>query len=114
MTAKNISKAMARVRTLLARRPGAGIHPDEPAIVTWDEGTRVVARHANGTQITTDMPVELGGAGNEFSPRAGCSGPAWRLALQHGSRWRLPPGGSLSRVSRFGQGADRMRGASSA
>jgi uncharacterized OsmC-like protein len=87
MTAENISKAMARVRTLLARRPEAGIHPDEPAIASWDEDTRVVVSHANGTRITTDMPVELGGAGNEVSPgwllRAGlASCLATRIAME--------------------------------
>jgi uncharacterized OsmC-like protein len=87
MTTENISKAMARVRTLLARRPEAGIHPDEPAFASWDEDTRVVVSHPNGTRITTDMPVELGGSGNELSPgwmlRAGlASCLATRIAMQ--------------------------------
>jgi uncharacterized OsmC-like protein len=84
---ENIAKAMQRVRAVLARRPQAGIHSDEPAIAGWDEGTRVIVRHANGTQITTDMPVELGGQGNEVSPgwllRAGlASCLATRIAMQ--------------------------------
>jgi uncharacterized OsmC-like protein len=87
MTAEIISKAMARVRAVLARRPEAGIHADETAIAGWDAGTRVIARHANGTQITTDMPVELGGAGNQVSPgwllRAGlASCLATRIAME--------------------------------
>jgi uncharacterized OsmC-like protein len=87
MTAENISKAMQRVRAVLARRPEAGIHVDEPAIASWDEGMRVVARHANGTQITSDMPVELGGAGNQVTPgwllRAGlASCLATRIAME--------------------------------
>jgi uncharacterized OsmC-like protein len=65
---EHISKAMQRVRAVLARRPGAGIHADEPATARWDEGLRIVTRHANGTQMTTDMPAELGGEGNQVSP----------------------------------------------
>jgi uncharacterized OsmC-like protein len=68
MTAENVSKAMQRVRAILARRPGAGVHADEPAIAHWDKGMRVVARHANGTELTTDMPVELGGSGDQVTP----------------------------------------------
>jgi len=87
MSAEHISKAMQRVRAVLARRPEAGIHADEPAIAGWDEGTRVIARHANGTQITTDMPIELGGAGNQATPgwllRAGlASCLATRIAME--------------------------------
>lgn len=87
MTAENISNAMQRVRVVLARRPEAAIHADEPAVAGWEGGTRVVARHANGTQITTDMPVELGGTGKRVSPgwllRAGlASCLATRIAME--------------------------------
>jgi uncharacterized OsmC-like protein len=87
MTADIIAKAMHRVRTILARRPEAGVHADDPAIARWDEGMRVVVRHANGTQITTDMPVELGGTGDQVSPgwllRAGlASCLATRIAME--------------------------------
>jgi uncharacterized OsmC-like protein len=66
--AEHILKAIQRVRAVIARRPGAAIHADEPATARWDEGLRIVTRHANGTQITTDMPAELGGEGNQVSP----------------------------------------------
>jgi uncharacterized OsmC-like protein len=87
MTVENLSKAMERVRAVLARRPRAGIQADQPAIASWDGGTRVVTRDANGTQITTDMPVELGGAENQISPgwllRAGlASCLATRIAME--------------------------------
>jgi uncharacterized OsmC-like protein len=68
MTTETIAKALQRVRTVLVRRPEAGIHNDEPAISRWERGTRVVTHHANGTQITSDMPAELGGEGSQFSP----------------------------------------------
>ncbi|HEY3849879.1 MAG TPA: OsmC family protein [Steroidobacteraceae bacterium] len=85
--AQHILKAMQRVRAALARHPGAGIHADEPAAARWDEGMRVVTRHANGTQIATDMPAELGGEGNQVSPgwllRAGlASCLATRIAME--------------------------------
>jgi uncharacterized OsmC-like protein len=64
----NVLKAIQRVRTVLARRPEAGVHVDEPATARWIDGLCVETCHANGTQITTDMPVELGGAGNQVSP----------------------------------------------
>jgi uncharacterized OsmC-like protein len=110
MTAENISKAMQRVRTVLARRPEVGIHADETATADWREGTRVVARHANGTQITTDMPVELGGAGNQVSPgwllRAGlASCLATRIAMEAAAK-----GISLRRLEVLARSTSDARG----
>jgi len=34
----------------------------------WQGGTRIVASHANGTQMQTDMPGELGGSGDQVTP----------------------------------------------
>jgi uncharacterized OsmC-like protein len=59
---------MQRVRAVLGRRPEAGIHTDDPAIARWEQGTRVISRHANGTQLETDMPIELGGTGDQVTP----------------------------------------------
>ena len=110
MTTENISKAMARVRTLLARRPEAGIHSDEPALASWDEDTRVVVSHPNGTRITTDMPVELGGSGNELSPgwmlRAGlASCLATRIAMEAAAT-----GISLTRLEVLARSTSDARG----
>ena len=65
---EQVSKAMERVRSVFARRPAAAIHPDEPATARWGGGLGVVSFHANGTQIPTDMPVELGGGGGQMTP----------------------------------------------
>jgi uncharacterized OsmC-like protein len=78
---------MQRVRVVFARRPEAAIHADEPAVAGWEGGVRVVSRHANGTEIATDMPVELGGTGDQVSPgwllRAGlASCLATRIAME--------------------------------
>jgi uncharacterized OsmC-like protein len=68
MTAEAISKAMQRVRTVLSRRPEAGIHADDPAVARWGQDLRVVCHHENGTQIATDLPIELGGTGDQVTP----------------------------------------------
>jgi uncharacterized OsmC-like protein len=68
MTAETISKAVQRVRKVLSRHPEAGIHTDEPATARWGQDLRVVCTHANGTQIATDLPTELGGTGDQVTP----------------------------------------------
>jgi uncharacterized OsmC-like protein len=68
MTAQTISKAVQRVRNALGRHPEAGIHADEPATARWRRDLRVVCRHGNGTQVTTDLPVALGGSGDQVTP----------------------------------------------
>jgi uncharacterized OsmC-like protein len=110
MTAENIAKAMQRVRAVFTRRPEAAIHADEPAVAGWEGGTRVVARHANGTRITTDMPVELGGAGNQVSPgwllRAGlASCLATRVAMEAAAT-----GISLTRLEVLAKSTSDARG----
>jgi uncharacterized OsmC-like protein len=68
MTIKDIAAAVQRVESVLQRRPATGIHDDAPATARWRSGLQVVACHANGTQMLTDMPTELGGSGNEVTP----------------------------------------------
>ncbi len=70
MTAKNhtIATAVQRVQAVLKRRPETGVHDDAPATARWQGGTRVVASHANGAQVLTDMPSELGGSGDQVTP----------------------------------------------
>src|ERR1700722_2875674 len=68
MTMHAISTAIARVTAILQRRPEFGLHNDAPAIARWESGLRVVSGHENGTQVVTDMPIELGGGGNLVTP----------------------------------------------
>src|SRR5580658_9533734 len=68
MATKDIAAAVRRVESVLQRRPAAGIHDDAPATARWQTGMRVVASHANGTQMLTDMPTELGGSGDQVTP----------------------------------------------
>lgn len=63
-----IAAAMERVRSVCRRRPDAGLHDDAPATARWAGGLRVVASHANGTTMETDMPAELGGSGDRVTP----------------------------------------------
>ncbi|MEW9624904.1 OsmC family protein [Rhodanobacter geophilus] len=68
MTMQDIASAMQRMEQALRRRPGMGLHDDAPAVARWDGGTRVVSSHANGTRVSTDMPIELGGGGDGVTP----------------------------------------------
>lgn len=86
MAAQDLAAALQRAATVLQRRPDIGLHDDAPATARWDGGTRVVAIHANGTQVLTDMPSELGGSGDQVTPgwllRAGlASCAATRIAM---------------------------------
>ena len=78
MAAHDIAQALERVRTVSQRRPDMGLHDDAPAISRWVGGLRMLSSHANGTQIPTDMPAELGGSGDQVTPgwmlRAGFAG----------------------------------------
>jgi len=68
MMREDIAAAVQRVESVLQRRPATGIHDDAPATAHWQTGLRVVASHANGTQMLTDMPTELGGSGDKVTP----------------------------------------------
>jgi uncharacterized OsmC-like protein len=68
MTIEDIAAAVQRVESVLRRRPTIGIHDDAPATARWQTGLRVVACHANGTQMSTDMPTDLGGSGEKVTP----------------------------------------------
>lgn len=68
MIQQHIAKALQRVQAVLQRRPEAGWHEDSPATARWAGGMRVVAAHADGTQVPSDMPTELGGTGDLVTP----------------------------------------------
>lgn len=68
MTIRDVAAAMQRVESVLLRQPEMGLHDDAAAIAQWQHGTRVVSGHANGTQLSTDMPRELGGTGDLVTP----------------------------------------------
>jgi uncharacterized OsmC-like protein len=84
---RDLATALQRAEAVLQRRPEMGLHDDAPALARWEGGTRVTATHSNGTQLSTDMPCELGGTGDRITPgwmfRAGlanCSATAIAMA----------------------------------
>jgi uncharacterized OsmC-like protein len=68
MATQDIAAALQRVEAVFQRRPEAALHEDPPGIARWEGGLRAVATHANGRQVQTDMPEELGGTGDQVSP----------------------------------------------
>jgi uncharacterized OsmC-like protein len=68
MTTQDIATALRRAEKVFRRRPAAGMHEDATATARWQGGTRVMSSHANGMQVATDMPPELGGSGDCVSP----------------------------------------------
>jgi organic hydroperoxide reductase OsmC/OhrA len=68
MAIKDIAAAMHRVESILRRRPETGLHDDAPATARWQSGTRIASSHSNSTQLQTDMPIELGGGGDQVTP----------------------------------------------
>jgi uncharacterized OsmC-like protein len=65
---EDVAHALRRVESVLQRRPEVGLHDDAPATSRWQSGTQAIASHANGTQIMSDMPSELGGGGAHVTP----------------------------------------------
>lgn len=68
MAAADIAMALDRAQSILALRPSAGLHDDADGTAIWAGGTRIVASHAAGRTVETDMPTELGGSGDQVSP----------------------------------------------
>jgi uncharacterized OsmC-like protein len=68
MTTRDITVALQRAQAVFERRPDKGLHDDSPAVASWQGGARVVTSHANGTQFSSDMPVEFGGGGGDVTP----------------------------------------------
>ncbi len=68
MALTNVGDAVRRVVAVFQRRPEMGIHADTPALARWEAGTRCLIRNSNGVEVSTDMPKELGGSGDQVTP----------------------------------------------
>jgi uncharacterized OsmC-like protein len=69
MAAERIAAALARLESVLRRRPRFGDSEDNPAIAQWRGGARFIARPPKGNvEILTDLPAELGGGGEGITP----------------------------------------------
>ena len=93
MTSQKIAAAMQRVESVLRRRPEVGLHEDAPATARWERGARVVSSHANGAQLVTDMPTELGGGGDQVTP-----GWLFRAGLASCFATRIAMGGAAAGI----------------
>jgi uncharacterized OsmC-like protein len=67
-TTQAVAAALDRAAAVFRRRPDAGLHDDAAAAARWEGGLRIVASHANGTRIPSDMPASLGGSGDQVTP----------------------------------------------
>ena len=87
MGSKEVAMAMQRAEQVFRRKPALGLHDDSPATVRWERGTRMVASHASGARMPTDMPIELGGSGDQVTPgwlfRAGVAACAATTIAMH-------------------------------
>ena len=90
MASQDIAAAIQHVESMLRSRPDAGLGDDAPATAQWQGGLRIRTSHANGTEVVTDMPIQLGGTGDKVSPgwlvRAGAASCiASRIAMNAAS-----------------------------
>lgn len=87
MGSKEVAMAMQRAEQVFRRKPALGLHDDSPATVRWERGTRMVASHSSGACMPTDMPIELGGTGDQVTPgwlfRAGVAACAATTIAMH-------------------------------
>jgi uncharacterized OsmC-like protein len=86
MSAEYVANALERAEVVLRRRPDMGMHDDSPAVALWRGSTRIVTNNGSGIEISTDMPSELGGTGDQVTPgwllRAGLAAcTATRIAM---------------------------------
>ena len=68
MSAQYVADAMHRVEAVLRRRPDMGLHEDSEALASWRGSTRIVTGNGKGIEISTDMPAEMGGTGDQVTP----------------------------------------------
>lgn len=68
MSLHDVGVAVKRAIAAFQRRPEMGIHADSVAVARWESVTRVVTHDSGGKVVTTDMPKELGGTGDQVTP----------------------------------------------
>jgi uncharacterized OsmC-like protein len=68
MAQPDVAVALQRLEAVLQRRPETGLHDDTAALARWEGGMQVRTRHESGLEVATDLPCELGGAGDHVTP----------------------------------------------
>jgi len=93
MAMHDLATAIDRAKRVLQRRPDMGLHDDAPAVARWQGGTRVLSSHANGTQVASDMPTEVGGTGDHVT-----SGWLFRAGLASCATTRIAMGAAAEGI----------------
>jgi len=68
MSLHDVGVAVKRAMAAFQRRPEMAAHANPPAVTRWESGTRMVTRCGEALSVATDMPRELGGTGDQFTP----------------------------------------------
>lgn len=68
MSLHDVEIGVKRAMAAFQRRPDAAVHANPPAVSRWNSGTRVVTHSGQDLSVATDMPKELGGTGDQFTP----------------------------------------------
>ena len=68
MSLHGVEVAVKRAMAAFQRRPEVAVHANPPAVSRWESGTRVVTHNGEAVSVATDMPKELGGAGDQVTP----------------------------------------------
>ncbi|WP_048438946.1 OsmC family protein [Caenimonas sp. SL110] len=62
-TQANIRESLIRARETLERKPSAALKEDSVAVAVWSGNLSTQLQHPSVTQLSTEMPTTLGGAG---------------------------------------------------
>lgn len=68
MSLHDVKVGVERATAAFQRRPEVAVHANPPAVSRWESATRVVTHNGEAMSVATDMPKELGGTGDQFTP----------------------------------------------
>ena len=68
MSLHNVKVGVERAMAAFQRHPEVAVHANPPAVARWESGTRVVTHSGETMSVATDMPKELGGNSDQFTP----------------------------------------------
>lgn len=68
MSLHHVEAGVKRAMAAFQRRPEIAVHANPPAVSRWESGTRVITHSEEALSVATDMPKEIGGTGDQFTP----------------------------------------------
>lgn len=68
MNTPHIRQSLDQLVRHVAEHPEDALSQDKPAVAFLESGLRCRAEHPDGGAVSTDMPIQLGGAGSAPSP----------------------------------------------